>query len=260
MLIKLVLTRDQFAGLSDFIASDDNGDGLLKELYPELGPRFDYENTNGTFASLLKAAPDKNGNMETSILVSEFITGFGKVDVCQEYLIRLFDSIRKYQPALNWTRSLTLNGDDLPEPRKEFSELVAQGGGAEHVRMGKVLLEKRPDGKLYLNGVEVIRRPMDIGQQGKKFPTDIKRERLVNANVMDMLFYKSWLMPNQWWSERGKMFFRGTIFSDLGKRSRLEEGLYCGAISTQGSPLYRCYEDIKHWQWAHDSYEVILAE
>lgn len=260
MLIKLTLSRDQFAGLTDFIASDDNSDGLLNELYPGKQPRFDDENTNGTFASILKAIPDKEGRMETSILASEFVHGFGEVDVCQEYLIRLFDSIRKYQPALNWTRSLTLNGNDLPEARREFSELVANGGGAEHIPMGKLLLEKRPDGKLYLNGVEVIRRKMEIGQQGEKFPTAIKRERLVNATVMDKLFYSSWLMPEEWWKERGRMFFRGTIFSDLGKRSRLEEGLYCGALSTQGSPLYRCYEGIKNWQWAHDSYEVILAE
>ena len=110
--------------------------------------------------------------------------------------------------------SITIDGDtilDLPP------ELSITGRGAEHRKMGKITLEKRTDGKLYVNGVEVIRYISPEQErdhiEGKELRKQMKDKKVLNACVMDTLFSNNQLIPDEW--KIGYIFSWGTIFRKM---------------------------------------------
>jgi hypothetical protein len=95
------------------------------------------------------------------------------------------------------------------------SELYLTGEGTEHRKMGKVTLEKRPDGKLYANGVEVVRH-LSLNQQngrriqGHNLRKELNDVQVLNACIMDALLANPQLIPYEW--KTGVTYFWGTIF------------------------------------------------
>lgn len=93
------------------------------------------------------------------------------------------------------------------------STLFFTGEGTEHRRMGLVTLEKRADGKLYVNDREVVRckpRKQLRGNWflGRRLRKDVQA---LNACIMDALLANPQLIPDAW---VGCTYFLGTIFCD----------------------------------------------
>ena len=111
------------------------------------------------------------------------------------------------------------------------SGLYLTGKRTEHRKMGKVILEKRPDGKLYANGKEVVRYLPPKQQNGKtigghKLRKELKDKQVLNACILDALFANPQLIPDGW--KNGYTYFWGTIFSS-------EDGSLC-----DGSLCVKC--------------------
>ncbi len=109
---------------------------------------------------------------------------------------------------------LTVDCDALPNIP---SGLFLDGTGTEHRKMGKMRLEKRADGKLYANGVEVVRylSPNQINGKmigGRRLRTELKKKQVLNACVFDALLTHPELIPDEW--KTGRTYFWGTIFRD----------------------------------------------
>ena len=96
------------------------------------------------------------------------------------------------------------------------SGLYLSGEGTEHRKMGIITLEKRPDGKLYVNGREVVRFYSPNQQNGTigghKLRKELKDKQVLNACILDALFKNPQLIPSGW--ETGYTYFWGTIFRD----------------------------------------------
>jgi hypothetical protein len=108
--------------------------------------------------------------------------------------------------------SITVDADLDPNVP---SDLFLTGEGAEHRKMGKITLEKRDDGKLYANGIEVVRyvSPNQQGGktiQGHKLRKELKDKQVLNACIMDALRANPQLIPEEW--KIGCTYFWGTIF------------------------------------------------
>jgi hypothetical protein len=114
--------------------------------------------------------------------------------------------------------------------------LSLEGEGAEHRKMGMVMLEKR-DGKLYANGMEVVRylsptQRADGSVQGDKLRKELKSKQVLNACLLDALLAHSEFIPDEW-KEDDETFFWGTIFRDV------RDGI-----------LY-----VKSLRWSHDGWD-----
>ncbi len=98
------------------------------------------------------------------------------------------------------------------------SGLCLTGKGTEHRKMGQVTLEKRPDGKLYANGTEVVRHrvpgQMNGTIQGHKLRKELEGVQVLNACIMDTLIANPGLIPDEW--KTGYTYFWGTIFRSAG--------------------------------------------
>ena len=99
------------------------------------------------------------------------------------------------------------------------SGLYLTGDGTEHRKMGKITLEKREDGKLYANGVEVVRYLSPNQQNGKsiqghKLRKELKDVQVLNACIMDALLANPQLILDEW--KTGYTYFLGTTFRDAG--------------------------------------------
>jgi len=86
---------------------------------------------------------------------------------------------------------------------------------AEHQGMGRVVLEKRPDGKLYANGVEIVRYRsprQEIGQwiDRDELLGELGNRLVLNACFSDVLRGNPRLMPEAW--KTGYTHFLGTVF------------------------------------------------
>ncbi len=89
------------------------------------------------------------------------------------------------------------------------------GKEAEHRKMGKVMLEKRTDGNLYVDGVEVCRYfspNQKDGRhiQGHELRKELRNKRVLNACVLDAIFRNQQMIPDDW--KTGLTYFWGTIF------------------------------------------------
>jgi len=87
----------------------------------------------------------------------------------------------------------------------------------EHRKMGMVKLEKRPDGNLYVNGIEVARgifaeQKTHDGPAPYIIRGELKDKQVLNARIMDVLYYEQQLIPDAW--KIGCTCFWGTIFHD----------------------------------------------
>jgi hypothetical protein len=81
--------------------------------------------------------------------------------------------------------------------------------------MGKILLEKHADGKLYANRVEIIRYLLPDQRdgkisQGKKFRKELNEKQMLNACILDALRTNPQLIPDEW--KTGFTHFEGTVF------------------------------------------------
>ncbi len=117
------------------------------------------------------------------------------------------------------------------------SGLCLTGKGTEHRKMGQVTLEKRPDGKLYANGTEVVRHrvpgQMNGTIQGHKLRKELEGVQVLNACIMDALLANPELIPDEW--KTGYTYFWGTIF-------RRADGNLCVG--------YLCWHDDR-WDWGY---------
>lgn len=110
------------------------------------------------------------------------------------------------------------------------SRLSLEGEGVEHRRMGKVTLEKRNDGKLYANGVEVVRYLSPNQErgghiQGHELRKELEDKRVLNACFLDVLLVTPRLIPDEW--KIGYTYFWGTVFSSTADTfSLFVENLY----------------------------------
>ena len=89
------------------------------------------------------------------------------------------------------------------------------GKGTKHKKTGKIILEKRTDGKLYANNVEVIRYyspKQKVGEyiQGHDLRKELNDRRILNASILDALYMNPHLIPDDW--KIGYSYFWGTIF------------------------------------------------
>ena len=108
--------------------------------------------------------------------------------------------------------SMIIDGDLSPNIPSNFR---IANEGIENQKMGKITLEKRDDGKLYVNGREVVRylssRQKDGGSvQGNEIRSELNGKQVLNACVMDALLEHSQFIPDEW--KTGFTFFWGTIF------------------------------------------------
>ena len=108
--------------------------------------------------------------------------------------------------------SITIDADLNPNVP---SGLYLTGEGTEHRKMGKITLEKREDGKLYANGIEVVRYLSPNQQNGKtiqghKLRKELKNKQVLNACILDALLANPQLIPDDW--KTGVTYFWGTIF------------------------------------------------
>ncbi len=109
--------------------------------------------------------------------------------------------------------NMTSVDGNLP-PRMSPALCWIEGRG-EHRRIGKVLLEKRTDGKLYANGVEVIRYLLPYQRsrktiRGHELRKRLKSKQVLNACILDTLLKYPELIPEDW--KKGRTYFWGTIF------------------------------------------------
>jgi hypothetical protein len=112
---------------------------------------------------------------------------------------------------------MTLVVESDLDPKTPIS-LSLTGEGAEHRKMGKVVLEKRADGNLYANGVKVIRRILPNQQngrmiQGHRLRKELEGEQVLSACFLDALFANKKFIPEEW--KTGVTYFWGTVFHDV---------------------------------------------
>jgi hypothetical protein len=135
------------------------------------------------------------------------------------------------------------------------SGLYLTGEGTEHRKMGKITLEKREDGKLYANGVEVVRYLSPNQQNGKsiqghKLRKELKDKQVLNACIMDALRANPQLIPDEWKFDYA--YFWGTTFRHA-NGGLCVEYLYW----FDGQWLWRC-----HWLgngWHSSNPAAVLA-
>ena len=148
--------------------------------------------------------------------------------------------------------SIVIDGDLNPNVP---SGLFLTGEGTEHRKMGKITLEKREDGKLYANGVEVVRYLSPKQQNGKsiqghKLRKELKDKQVLNACIMDALRANTQLIPDEW--KTGYTYFWGTIFRNA--NGLLYVG-YLGWSGRQWGWSYRWLDD----DWDSYSPAAVLA-
>lgn len=93
--------------------------------------------------------------------------------------------------------------------------ILPEFGLEEHRRMGKVKLEKREGGELYIQGSKVeliVTERQRSGLQGHKLRKELTDKPVLNACVLEYLYEHQELIPDSW---KGRYpFFWGTIFRD----------------------------------------------
>ena len=138
--------------------------------------------------------------------------------------------------------SITINADLDPSVP---SGLYLTGEGAEHRKMGTILLEKRENGKLYANGKEVVLDLSPNQQNGKtikghKLRKELKNKQVLNACIMDALRANPQLIPEDWkQDEQGRtryIYFWGTIFRGA------DGDLYVEYLCWRGGQWYWNYD------------------
>jgi hypothetical protein len=126
--------------------------------------------------------------------------------------------VTKSSQSTRFPISIVVNADIDPSIP---SSLSLGGEGAEHRKMGQIILEKREDGKLYINGVEAtlyLSAEQMHGEitQGYKLREELKDKNVLNACIFDALFANPNLIPEDWKQDKqGRtryIFFWGTIF------------------------------------------------
>ena len=138
--------------------------------------------------------------------------------------------------------SITVDGDLDPNVTSGLYLTEEESG---HRKMGKITFEKNADGKLYLNGIEVIRY-YSPGQRGGKFikgydlRNELKGKRVLNAHIMDVLMENPQIIPDEW--KTGSTYFWGTIFRNASGR------LYVEFL----------YWSSDKWHWSCDSLDHYL--
>lgn len=148
--------------------------------------------------------------------------------------------------------SITIDADLNPNVP---SDLYLTGKGTEHRKMGKITLEKREDGKLYANGIEVVRYLSPNQQNGKtiqghKLRKELKDKQVLNACILDALLANPQLIPDDW--KTGVTYFWGTIFRDaIGF-------LYVGCLFWSGGRWNWDYNWLGHG-WGSDRPAASLA-
>jgi hypothetical protein len=120
------------------------------------------------------------------------------------------------------------------------SGLRLKGEGAKHRGMGKVAIEKREDGQLYIDGklVELHLSPnQKDGKsiQGYKLAEELKDEPTLNARILDALYENQQLIPEDW-KKVGRIYFWATKFRGAGGR------VCVGCLDGGGSQWYRDYD------------------
>jgi hypothetical protein len=111
------------------------------------------------------------------------------------------------------------------------SGLYLADAGTEHRKMGKITLEKRADGRLYANGVEVVRYLSPNQKNGKsirgvELRAELKDKKVLNACILDCLYANPHLIPDEW--KTGYTYFWGTRFRDAWG-SLYVKSIYCVA-------------------------------
>lgn len=157
----------------------------------------------------------------------------------------------KPQPA-SLPITITIDGDLNPRIPSGF---YLTGEGTEHRKMGKVTLEKRADGKLYANGVEVVsylspKQKDGRYIQGHKLRKELKDKQVLNACILDALLANPQLIPDEW--KTGYTYFWGTIFRDAGG------SLYVEYLYWNGGRWYWIC-DWLDYGWSDDSPAASLA-
>ena len=264
MILKFKLTTHQFAGLAEFVASEDNGVGFLKEMFPERNPQFTWGHSDDKFATILKSSPTKEGDMDVAVLTSEYFKrDYHEKDECvpHQYIDRLFHAANLFPITKTHIWTKVVDCDALP--KIYFEGLRADRPRSVHLKMGRVRLEKTPDEKLFANGVEIIRRPLPPAvMEGDPFPGEDEqaKRRLVNACVADALLRDPALIPVGW---GGSTYFRGTMFDDGWEPTSRNRHLFVRGICNGG--YYRNYEWCTHngcvgeHNWGDKPLEAVLA-
>ena len=229
---------------------------------PEAGHPFFYgEETDDRFVSILKAAPakdSKDGKLDVSILVQEYfmVTSEDIRPSPRRYLDMFVESMNLFPTTKTCVVSRMIDADATPCVPKGL-DFLKLAKGSRHLRMGQTLLEKRLDGKLYLNGKEVIRRPLT--QETIEKENETENHRLINACVLWALWRNPVLVPTDWYNQRGITYFRGTIFAD--DRFAPHISLYIAGISvdTSGARYYNQFVP-QFSCFGQDHHEAVLAE
>jgi len=115
--------------------------------------------------------------------------------------------------------SIVVDCDLAPHVPRPF-RLVTE----KHREMGKLTLEKRGDGKLYVGGIKIVRyqSPKQIKNRnsftGYALEEEVKWTQILNARVIveDVCRNNPHLIPDEW--KHGSTFFLGDTFWAGGRR------------------------------------------
>ena len=145
--------------------------------------------------------------------------GFASSDVTR---LKQFKDLSKIKQLLNGYAEIIpishiVDCDMVPERHSDF---LLRYQVAEHRKMGKVKLENR-DGKLYVNGLEVIRflskEQKDQGIiEGNKIRQELASKVTLNVCILDYLLEHRELIPEEWEKGFTNLYFWGTIFHRRG--------------------------------------------
>lgn len=122
-------------------------------------------------------------------------------------------------------------------------------------KMGKIILEHRLDGKLYVNGVKVVRYLSPNQKNGRMINGgalygELKGQRVLNACIMDALFANQQLIPDAW--KTGRTYFWGTLF-----HTPKASGLSIGFLWFEGE--WRKDSFALDLRWSDDEFAAFLA-
>jgi len=258
MIMKFTLTATNFAGLAKFLANDDNNLDLLKEFHPGCSPSFVGSGSYQHFATILKTVPHKGANtkeseLDVTVLVAEqYHTGpmAEPKRLPHQYINRLFRSVGLYPFDRTFVRAKVVDSDAPARLYKDGYSIF------EHIGMGEVRVEKRLNGKLYINDVEVTRRlvPKELGKGESRclpFLPGENKECLLNACFYDALIADPLLIPEDW---RGETYFRGTIFQAYSSK-----WIRCFTRNSDDK-LYLGQASVGHYNLTQEySWEAVLA-
>jgi hypothetical protein len=252
MILKARLTTQQFAGLAQFLASEENGNTLLKELCPSKSPFFVNGHSRTSFATILKSTP-KDGGVEVAILASELCKADydgNDLGVPSRYIENLFKAMAVFPTPIVGTLTYNLDWDSPPLPYTSFSGMETNQKGAVHLGMGIVTLEKRTNGRLYVNGVEIIRRPLSETETKRKIGLGDRGTGLVNACLLDAFAKDRRLIPDDW--DGCGAYFRGTTYAGG------SGDLYARGFWFDKGTIYYHNGHIGGHNWGRDPLEAVL--